>query len=283
MCRYDFTVNDVVECFMLTLYDNITSHPLHWYIYDDEAVAQPSRDALINLLRHFGQSIACINAQTIAEGFWQEDAHALILPGGQSRFFARSLQGNGNAMIQSFIENGGNVLGVCGGAYYLSHFSYFNFSSPYALSDEDCQRKDVIETTKTEREMYVFEGMCKGPFTSDQKVMLSVEPDTNMPFDHFECVIRGGGAFQEHESVAPPYMRASTLARYPSGEAAIIKGDFGKGKYILSGPHIEMLGDVETIARSIVEGISEEDLLATDEGRQYLFFVSVVLMNFLSE
>jgi len=268
---------------MLTLYNYVVSRSLNWFIYNGEGVAENARDRLRRLLESLGQKVQTITAKEVEEGSWRKEAQVFVIPGGQSRIFGHHLQGKANDNLRAFVADGGNYLGICGGAYYASRLSQFNFSSLYAQEHKECTESAIKEkSTPIEREMFFFHGQSSGPFTSDDDVLLAVQEAANLPFDKFVCPIRGGGLLSEDQVVPKPCSKAQVLARFPTGDAAIVSGSYGHGLYLLSGPHVEFIEGLDALEMRVKSGVSDDDLFSSDPGRQYTFFITMFLLPFIN-
>ena len=70
------------------------------------------------LADYFGaHNVALVDAEAIKNGALQ-GASLLVMPGGADLAYCEKLNGEGNALIRQFVENGGAYLGICAGAYY---------------------------------------------------------------------------------------------------------------------------------------------------------------------
>ena len=160
----------------------------------------------------------------------------LIIGGGRDIPYAYSLNGKLNKIIKEFVNSGGSYFGICAGAYYASD----NFEFSCGTTDE------II----AKRELKFFPGKTIGPiwgpyyynsYKGARAVALSVEKsfcNINSTYVHYN----GGGYF----AMAEKYLNCQIIARFtetPHNLPAIIKINYGKGKVILSGPHIEYCTD----------------------------------------
>ena len=150
----------------------------------------------------------------------------LVMPGGADLYNCEKLDGRGNALIRTFVENGGVYLGICAGAYYACNAIEWGIGTAQEITGP--------------RELAFFEGTATGPVTDfiedgnidkswKEAVMIDgpAGPDT--------LLYDGGPVFSEPENSA-------VLARYtdlPGQPPAMTETLIGHGCVILSGPHIE--------------------------------------------
>lgn len=264
-----YAVDDLqgtIDCKRQHISGAVNFPKMNWCIYYDEGVAGCSFQALQNLLMFLQQNVDIIDAQEVARGYWLTYANVFVLPGGQARFFRLHLQEPAQEMIKTFLTKGGKVLAFCGGGYYFSKISTFNPENAACYLGR--RMHDVPFYSLVESETYLFPGVCKGPYTLEQSVELTVHQDLKLPFKCFRSTTLGGGSFVEYDCSE----NIKVLAQYASGEAAVVMGHIGLGSYILAGPHIEMIDCqlycVEREKNSISLGSVE---------KQYLFFVQAVM------
>lgn len=196
------------------------------YIYDDGVHA----NAYIQMAL---QCVGCnnthfCNASMILDGCLGS-ANLLIMPGGADLFFCEKLSGQGNEIIRRFVEKGGSYLGICAGAYYA------------------CETLDwACGEIKGDRELSFYKGKATGPIYEwlekpndiyNGSWIKAVEIETS-DGQKFLTQYNGGPVLEESNE-------AQVIACYSGLEnspAAIVQGEIGQGKYILSSPHIENFG-----------------------------------------
>ena len=195
-------------------------------IYDDGIF---NNSHLIRVLQSLCDvSVTLCTSSMIIDGYL-DDQKLLIMPGGADLYFCEKLNGLGNQCIKKFVASGGSYLGICAGAYY-------------ACSNLDWGCGEIVGT----RELSFYNGKATGPLyewvENKQDIyngswIKAVEIETSQE-QIFLSQYNGGPIFQERDDV-------NIIARYTGLETtppAIIHGNFGKGKYILSSPHIEKFG-----------------------------------------
>jgi glutamine amidotransferase-like uncharacterized protein len=158
-------------------------------------------------------------------------------PGGFSAEYRANISVQGRGNIQNYAKNGGAIAGSCAGAYYMSDIMVWHGkSSSYPVK--------------------IFEGKAIGPLAgkvswggiSQLKINESVFgkefPDT-LPVYYYD-----GPYFVPNDAV-----QVEVLARYAiNNEAAVISGNYGKGKFLLFGPHPELGGNYSSSKGINVDG-----------------------------
>jgi biotin--protein ligase len=168
---------------------------------------------------------------------WEADTALLIIPGGQSLPFYNSLSGNGrrgNDKINRYVEEGGNYLGICAGAYYGSAITDFERGGPL-----ESLFYGPLNFFKGKAEGPAY-GLRKFVFNSDEGAEAACVSwcDSQAEQQAYKVYFNGGSYFADAEA----YEGVKILARYNDIEnnpAAIIKCNVGRGCSILSGVHIE--------------------------------------------
>ena len=191
-------------------------------------------------------------ASMILDG-WLEPQKLIIMPGGADLFNCEKLNGRGNRIIREFVANGGSYLGICAGAYYGCSALDWNdgeidgsrelaFTNAIAIGpvDDFIENKDSIyegswikaveiETVEGQKFLSHYNG---GPVFEP-----SPHPSSHKRSD--TLALKGEGKPNEGRRGEG----FDVIAKYTTlDKPAIIGGDFGKGKYILSSPHIEIFG-----------------------------------------
>ncbi|MFN9001980.1 MAG: BPL-N domain-containing protein, partial [Holosporales bacterium] len=172
------------------------------------------------------------------------------------------LEGEANAQIERFVQQGGAYLGLCAGAYYASATVEFDRGGP----------DEII----AQRDLRLFKGTAIGPvlkaaspetLARPKAALLDVYADQTMhiPFYHAQgCYFEGADGDDE----------VSVLGRYENGLPAIIHVVHGSGHALLSGVHFEFNPD-------LLETYQESFPTITCQLRQYetarANFVHVVL------
>lgn len=189
---------------------------------------------------------------------WEETTRLLIIPGGRARPYYTALGaqweneqafpgemrrlkdiGIGNQRIKNFVNNGGNYLGICAGAYYGAERTVFELGGVWEVLDEGALK--------------LFSGTAEGPayglgrfkYNSEQGAEVAELSSSQLLYANELDVYFNGGCFFTLEGQEKiPYEQV--LACYNnikkedgSSPAAIVENTVGKGLAILSGTHFE--------------------------------------------
>jgi glutamine amidotransferase-like uncharacterized protein len=209
------------------------------FVYLDDGVAPDTFVSTVDMLKKLfpKKLVISIDAYDVINGSWQEDAALFVIPGGADLFYAKKLNGKGNANIKSFVTNGGKFLGICAGAYYASSEVEFELGGSL----------EVIGT----RELGFFPAKTIGPalshfsYNSNEGVSAAIISFNfsimKMHTTQLVKLYHHGGGFFENASV---FSNVKVLASYiiPDRDQlpAIILVEYGKGKVLLSGVHFEI-------------------------------------------
>lgn len=196
-------------------------------IYDDGVHNNTYIQAAIESFLPVKTKVCFVSASMILGGCL-DHARLLIMPGGADLYYCEKLNGTGNEIIRRFVENGGSYLGICAGAYY-------------ACRDLNWNNGDITGS----RELEFVQTTATGPvfeWIEDGDVKKSWIRDSALSWngEEFPTLYEGGCLFCDltDENV-------TVLARYTelkTDNAAIVETKIGKGRVILSSPHIEKFG-----------------------------------------
>lgn len=204
-------------------------------VYADKGVDGTSLKHLIYSLQQEldpAIKIRRLDAQSVVEKNWEKETQLFIMPGGRDVFYQTALAGKGTDKIRAYVEQEGNYLGICAGAYFACARIEFEKGTGLELLDE--------------RPLRFFSGIAKGSaygvgkYTYDScKGACSALIDWK---DNPLHVYFNGGCFFSAES-----FEAKILSRYldlPQEPPAIIEVNHGQGKVLLSGVHFEYTSDL---------------------------------------
>ncbi|MDX8431406.1 MAG: BPL-N domain-containing protein [Candidatus Algichlamydia australiensis] len=166
--------------------------------------------------------VVIVEEKYFDEDFWEEKTVMIVMPGGEDCKYLETLQGERNRRIQNFVLGGGKYLGFCAAAYYAGKSIIYGPGTP----------DEVI----ADRPLAFFPGTVTGPHLapyndetkSGARATVIRFHDISLPLYY-----HGGCSFPQHHSV-------EVIATYSTGEAAIVQGRAGEGKYLLSGVHPEI-------------------------------------------
>ncbi|OLP54880.1 hypothetical protein BJF92_13825 [Rhizobium rhizosphaerae] len=181
------------------------------------------------LCRLFGKaSVHLVNAHEVIGGALDGEVSLFVMPGGAARYKAAKLQGAGHARILDYVARGGAYLGICAGAYYACTSIEWARGTPYEIRTADT--------------LALFNGRAIGPidafspagsYNGSAPRLITLD----MNGKRSRTLYWGGCHFQ-----AEPGSTAEIVARFadlPDAPAAIVAGGHGKGRWLLSSPHIE--------------------------------------------
>jgi len=215
------------------------------YVYTGPGASpRSSLSAIYSLHRALSPSVtvAPLDTSSLLSGNWCQSALCLVMPGGADLPYCRLLNGHGNSIIKSYVENGGSYLGLCAGAYYA------------------CARVEFEPDTALEvlgdRELAFFPGVAIGSlysgFTYESEHGAHTVPlkyrsnnsNSNSSDDAtwIDCVdyINGGPKFVPYNNNNASLYE--TLAVYPekSNALAAVRCTVGKGVAVLCATHPEL-------------------------------------------
>jgi glutamine amidotransferase-like uncharacterized protein len=201
-------------------------------VYHDQGTGEFSRAALLAALATRFRVRRIYASELVASDAWHASTELLAFPGGADLPYARLLNGAGNASILRYIEAGGEFLGVCAGAYYVSRRIAFEAQSPAAITGE--------------RELALFAGTARGslhdlaePYSLEHLRCTALAPlrasATQQPL---HALYWGGPEFiPDGDSNVRPLLAYESPSRI-----AALSADVGKGRIVLSGVHAEVSG-----------------------------------------
>src|SRR3972149_10151700 len=121
-------------------------------IYVDEGVAGNTLRHLVkSVLKEVGDDrylLKRMDAHAIKSQDWEEETALFVIPGGRDLIFHEKLGPEGAARIRSYVENGGNYLGICAGAYF-------------GAAEIEFERGGLLEVCG-KRHLAFYPGMAKG-------------------------------------------------------------------------------------------------------------------------
>lgn len=201
------------------------------YIYQDEGVSEKCVQSLLtNIPKYLQIKAQIISANEILAGSLKPNC-LFVMPGGADLPYCAKLNGKGNDLIKAMVANGGFYLGICAGAYY------------------GCSEIDFLGDNYSicgARELTFFTGKAVGSLAdlTNQKYFDETSKTKSMVLIQFANGVKeylyyhGGCAFQTCNKNFEP------LAFYPNKQLAMVAGNFGSGKYLLSGVHFELDGEI---------------------------------------
>lgn len=202
-------------------------------IYADEGVDGGALKQLVRSLRQELDLEKCrlrrMKAKEIIQESWEKTASLLIMPGGRDIFYHAALHGPGTDKMHHFIQNGGNYLGLCAGAYFACG----------AIEFEKGGTSEVCAS----RSLCLFPGVAKGPAYGPNKYSYEnckgVEA-ARISWEDSDCHIYfNGGCLFEADDHYPWVKVLSHYLDLPGSPPAVLEIELEKGLAILSGVHVE--------------------------------------------
>ncbi len=198
-------------------------------IYADEGVSSFSLQETLKTFRMRYANVETVDHKVLRNSDWEKETSLLIIPGGRDIPYDRKLKGKGTAKIRKFVEEGGNFLGICAGAYFASAEVIFE--------------KGTFLEVHEKRELSFFPGAAVGTLYPHSPFVYESEEGSHASSVTFKgeelnLYYNGGCTFKDAEK----YPRITVLARFhdAADQPAIIHCKVGKGSTILSGVHFEV-------------------------------------------
>lgn len=190
------------------------------YVHNNGALLQRLRDT------PGVDATVLVDARDIIQGkvLEQHGNAILIMPGGADLYYCEKLNGAGNQAIRDFVARGGMYLGICAGAYYGCH------SLKWAEAEGD-------HAICGPRELAFFPGAAVGPVYD-----LIEDHDFQKSWAGLSDIVMEDGVYPAYYEGGPVFESAETgfTVHGQMGKCAmIVEVAHGKGRAILSGPHIE--------------------------------------------
>lgn len=240
-------------------------------VYDDEGVSRELLDHLLHSLRsykHLKLNVRLITANELKKD-WEIGCRLLIVPGGRDLEYEKRIDVATAGRFRKYVANGGSYLGICGGAYLGAKEVEFELDNPRF-------------SVKGDRKLAFYPGKAKGsyytPFTYTMGDMRVAEVSLK---DYYKAGKVGrffqmGGCYFDPEEVSKAKWKVIGSYHTEPQHAAIIGSRYGKGKVILSCPHIEY----DPVADRVFPSSSVNETLRKKAGRRKRFFnwiVSILL------
>ncbi len=162
------------------------------------------------------ENVRFCDADDIMGGALDSSVFLFVMPGGADLYYCEKLNGDGNKRIRDYVEQGGNYLGICAGAYY-------------AAREIDWNNGEIAGA----RELVLADTKATGPafeFLEDNDIDKSWQNIVDVKIDDERYTAL---------YIAGPIFDGAGFASYSNGNTAIVKSRVGKGMVILSSPHIE--------------------------------------------
>ncbi|MCB0350791.1 MAG: hypothetical protein KDD38_06385 [Bdellovibrionales bacterium] len=199
----------VLALYILSSTTMAAASPTNIYIYNDKGDCDGCSGAVAELLDQRRAQYAYAQKPDItARGL--VGIKLWIQPGGDGIEMALHLKDKHKEALRNFVAAGGNYLGLCAGAFFADHF---------------------VDDANTIPGLGLLPGVSRdfSPINKDEMI-LDIIWNNIRRFMYFQ----DGATFDLH-----PSARVHTIARYSTGEPAVIEFRYGAGHVILSGVHPE--------------------------------------------
>lgn len=156
----------------------------------------------------------------------------LIIPGGDNKDICAGLGDRSKCDIRSFVDNGGQLLAVCAGAYMVTHHLHMHLAvSPLVITDFEHAHRG--------------EAMLKVNFNEKGKEMFGIEGDEPVSILYHngptvcESSFKKCSDFQVLATFAEELLLPESLPNVMVGSPAAWMNKYGNGNVYAVSPHIE--------------------------------------------
>ncbi|MFW9888577.1 MAG: BPL-N domain-containing protein [Candidatus Thorarchaeota archaeon] len=218
-------------------------------VTDEQSSSFSSRTALFWMFRWMNATVDVVTAADIRNDILV-DYDIIAIPGGWAWAYFQDLTNSGVVRIRNFVENGGAFFGVCAGAYFAcDNIRWEGENIGYSLDLYPNLGIGPIE------EIAAWPGYNMTRINLNKAVTgmdLSGEPDSH-------TLMYYGGPYFETAGTDG----VNVIATYDvNDEPAIISYEYGQGRVVLSGPHVEWEEDADR------DGVAWDNLY-NDEGSEW--------------
>lgn len=207
------------------------------FIYNDKGTDQFSLNELKTCLKTIypDYSVKLVNSSEVKNGIlFDYKVKLFCIGGGRDLGYLEMLGDQGCECIRDYVKVGGYYLGICAGAYFASDYIEFDLNGKLEV--------------KGNRKLKFFQGKCVGPLnetfkynSEDDAIAIEIEILSNSCQNRNQYhYLNGGCTFISYEQDTNDNYKV--IAKYKSKSPnypAIVKCNFGRGKCLLSGIHIE--------------------------------------------
>jgi glutamine amidotransferase-like uncharacterized protein len=215
-------------------------------LYADKGAWSPGIQHFHEFLQLHGFEYDLLSAEDILNGRLQASTYStLIMPGGKSWEYLRLLGKQGGDTIRKFVEEGGGYFGICAGGFYATS----RREGPYPTKEG---QKPTADTSVYDYGIGLIDAVAvdganisqmKDDFRNGMRVIEMLDrTDQDKPevAGRIHALMLEGSGWRIEDSVMQA-QKVEVLARFPQTHLpAIIAFERGKGRVVLSGPHIEI-------------------------------------------
>lgn len=201
------------------------------FLYDGRGAWDEGLRNLKDFLVEYELEFETLGASDLIHGDLEKQApELLIMPGGESWVYLDELGEKGAEEIRRFVNGGGGYLGICAGAFYAtSHREGGAATGPYGIGLLDGVAFDATSVGVPG----FIEGVVQFDWELGNPLVSGLKKSTKM-------LLYGGPVlkFSQHEAKKK---EIEILLRFAQTlEPAMIRFRYGKGRVLLSSPHLEI-------------------------------------------
>lgn len=226
--------------FFFLLLSNCYSYANRILIYSDEGAdpsyAQMTRDYFT---KQFELPVLFFKEPDLNSEFLNE-ARLVIFPGGADLPYMKRLVETGQIEhVLAYVAEGGSILGLCAGAYFLS--AKLQFNDGVIVGD----RVNLLPVKS------IGPAFDAPYFPGKPPRVVTL---TTSSGKRIKSLYSGGGFFALEDDKEGAI---NILARYEDGRIAVVSGKYGKGRVLLSHAHLEADPTHPTILSSLPDLVGE--------------------------
>ena len=211
-------------------------------VYDDDGINHESATASVRMFEWMGYEVERLQAEDIRNGKLSRYS-VMCLPDGDPREYSQKLTPPGFKRIIDFVRNGGGVIGIDGGASFLSEGVFYY------------RRKIPVETLSMFPGFAATPGLAVSATPRDSGITINHKRGELRPAmskiaikDGTHPITRDGAESftARHWNESPAFFlnrtkNATVLATYEeTGQAAMVAFEYGQGRAFVIGVHPEI-------------------------------------------
>ncbi|MBR2689342.1 MAG: hypothetical protein IKE42_15955 [Aquamicrobium sp.] len=195
-------------------------------IYQDNVSANGTLYS--SLGRLFGKTnVSFVDAYELADGALNHGVDIFVMPGGSSRYKEAKLRGCGNEVIKRYVSDGGAYVGICAGAYMGCEITEWAIGTQYEITRHN--------------DLSFFAGKAIGPipdFSTAGSYNGSGARLVELDFGTHKArsLYWGGCHFVGNQQA--DFTTVATFSGIEDKPIAIVRGEYGAGRWLLSSTHI---------------------------------------------
>ncbi len=198
-------------------------------IYVDEGTWDLGILGLQNFCKAYGYFTQDVYASQINQNRMENQFDVLIMPGGWAASYNAKIDSQGMENIRSFVKNGGHIVGICAGSYFLADtITWENISYNYPLDLFDGEVKGSLHAIKA------WDGHINTAITLRENHPINQNFDSQMTLPYF-----GGGDIWPSKGNRQDFTVIATLDS-TDDTVGIASITYGRGSALLIAVHPEM-------------------------------------------